>query len=493
MDRSLSYLPHVKLALVMTLACLSVVILPSLLLGQTNSERLRDEISFSNDIQPIVENFCTTCHAGKAPDGEVLLTSYAEVRKMVEKGDLLNRINDTDDPMPPSGTIPAYMRRMFKTWARTGYIDKGKQGSDRPAVDYGDFKPPVITPVDLSDNESAFQLLEKMQGHWVGSMWLIGQNWDWMAFDFRAIEKSHIHGIFEGGTIGNLFTSFFVTNYKGKRTIMARNGGILNGIYRTSYFVLDLVEKRKNKKGRPETYYRLVDAYGGKEIMYMELTFAGESIAFNAYTSRMGLNFPAKPHMRFLGTRMHPDLSAHAAKQLGFPKNELDIDFSAGLPKPDWGSEKTPQTSASYLWMDAKKSIEELGKLANDPYPINKMPHLAKLTIAVDRNENIREKPLLIYLSNQSLTYKNGKFITQYGYLKEDVGNSILMFPEITGDTSEFTFTYLHPGDYFLTVIADMNGDSMPTPGDITSTSKKITVQPKSNSTVTVSRIEVQN
>jgi len=30
------------------------------------------------------------------------------------------------------------------------------------------------------------------------------------------------------------------------------------------------------------------------------------------------------------------------------------------------------------------------------------------------------------------------------------------MFPEITGDTNEFTFTYLHPGDYFLTVIADM-------------------------------------
>jgi len=52
--------------------------------------------------------------------------------------------------------------------------------------------------------------------------------------------------------------------------------------------------------------------------------------------------------------------------------------------------------------MDADRSIEELGKLANDPYPIDKMPHLAKLTIAVERNEKIRDKPLLIYLSNQS-------------------------------------------------------------------------------------------
>ena len=171
----------------------------------------------------------------------------------------------------------------------------------------------------------------------------------------------------------------------------------------------------------------------------------------------------------------------------------MDIDFSQGLPKPDWGSEKIPQTSSSYLWVDSEKSIEELGKLAKDPYPINKMPHLAKLTVSIDRNETIRDKPLLIYLSSQPLTQKNGKFITQYGYLKEDVGNSILMFPEITGDTSDFTFTYLHPGNYFLTVIADMNGDSMPTPGDIASPSTRITVQPKSNSTVKVSGIEVQN
>jgi len=156
---------RLKPTFVISLACLSVVIFPGQLLAQTNSKKLRDEISFSNDIQPIVENFCTTCHAGKDPDGEVLLTSYAEVRKLVEKGDLLNRINDSDDPMPPSGKIPAYMRRMFKTWAETGFINKGKKKSEKPAVDYGDFKPPVITPVDLGDNTIAFQLLEKMQGH----------------------------------------------------------------------------------------------------------------------------------------------------------------------------------------------------------------------------------------------------------------------------------------------------------------------------------------
>ena len=180
------------------LAMVLSMLLPLSLIAQTNSDTMRDEISFTNDIQPIVNNFCTTCHAGKDPDGDFVLTSYEDVRKMVEKGNLLERINDADDPMPPSGQIPAYMRRMFKIWSETGYINEGKakKDSDRPVIDYGDFKPPTITPVDLGENKLAFELLDKIQGHWVGSMWLMGQDFEWMAFDFRAIEKSHIHAIF---------------------------------------------------------------------------------------------------------------------------------------------------------------------------------------------------------------------------------------------------------------------------------------------------------
>ncbi|MGI9518391.1 MAG: c-type cytochrome domain-containing protein, partial [Pirellulaceae bacterium] len=258
-------------------------------LAQSTSESIRDEISYSSDIQPIVHNFCVTCHSGKNPEGDFVLTSYEDVRKHIEDGSLLERINDADDPMPPSGQLPQYMRRMFKIWSDTGYVNMSttQPETDRnPAVDYGEFTPPEITPVDI--NEHGFDLLENMQGHWVGSMNLMGQDFDWMAFDFRAIAPSHVHGIFEGGTIGNLFTSFFVTNFNAKRTIMARNGGILNGIYRTSYFVLDKVEQRE-VGGKQESYYRLVDAYGGKDVMWMELTFSEDNIQFNAYTSRFGL------------------------------------------------------------------------------------------------------------------------------------------------------------------------------------------------------------
>ena len=460
--------------------------------AQPTSQSINDEISYSNDIRPIVNNFCTTCHAGADPDGEFVLTSYKDVRKCVEDGALLERVNDAGDPMPPAGLIPKHMRRMFKIWADTGYIENGKarKKSDSSSA-YGEFTPPTITPVDI--NEQGFELLEKVQGHWVGSMNLMGQEFEWMAFDFRAIAPSHIHAIFEGGAIGNLFTSFFVTNFNGKRTIMARNGGLLNGIYRTSYFVLDKIEKRKNKRGQDETYYRLIDSYGGKDIMWMELSFAGDNMQFNAYTSRFGLNFPAKPHMDFKGKRMHPELAKQAATAVGFPKNVLDMDFAKGLPKPDWGDENPLQTSASYLWEDIGKPIEELAKVAKDPYPITKMPHLSRLTVEIERNATIKGKNLLLYLSQKPLTRADGKFITEYGYLETNVANTLLMFPEITGTMDKFTFTYLHPGEYYLTVVADMNGDSLPSPGDVAAPSKRIVVKPKSHPKTFVSGVIVKN
>ena len=70
--------------------------------------KLQDEVSFTNDIQPLVREFCSTCHAGDDPEGDLLLTTYAEVRKQAEKGELLERINDAKDPMPEDGLMPQH-------------------------------------------------------------------------------------------------------------------------------------------------------------------------------------------------------------------------------------------------------------------------------------------------------------------------------------------------------------------------------------------------
>ena len=445
--------------------------------GQDEKTGIRDEVSYTSDIRPLVRNFCVTCHAGDNPEGEFVLTSYADVRKHTEKGQLLKRINDAEEPMPQSGLMPQYMRRLFQVWADTGYRNEGTKKSEGKGTNMQTFTPPKVTPVDI--RRQGFEMLEYLQGHWVGSMNLMGQNFDWMAFDYRPIAPSHIHGIFEGGTIGNLFTSFFVTDFGGRRTIMARNGGILNGIYRTSYFVLDQVKYSRN-----QAYYRLVDAYGGAQIMYMELTFYGDSLEFNSYTSRFGLTEP-KLHMAFQAKRKRPELAAAAAKAVGFPKNVVDFDFSKGLPKPTWADEY-PQTSASYISEKSGLSLIELAKDAKDPYRIDQIPRLSKLTVSVKRPAATRGKKLHLYLSQKALTDSQGRFLTAGGYIRTDLLDTLLLYPELSAKTDEFTFTYLHPGKYFLTVVADMDGDGYPSPGDITHPVTPLVVKPKSHEKITV-------
>lgn len=467
---------------------LSVVIIVALLASAESGfgQEIRDEVSWTNDIQPFVKNYCTTCHAGKSPEGKVLLTTYDQVRRHVEKGKLLQRINNNDKPMPPDGLLPAYARRLFRVWAEGGYVNRGRKQVEARSEDLADWTPPQIDPVDV--DKEGFDLLEKLQGHWVGSMFLLGQNFDWMAFDYRAIGPAHVHGIYEGGTMGNLFTSFFVAKYKGQRTIMARNGGILNGIYRTSYFVLDRVEKN-----RGQSSYRLVDAYGGKDIMWMELSFSGDRIKFDSYTSRFGLRQP-KLHMSFKARRIHPELAVEAAKAVGFPdKKAVDRDFSNGLPKPTWVNEY-PQTSASYIHEDSTLSLLELAQLAKDPYRIDQMPHLSTLKISIKRDKLIQGTKLHVYLSIKPLTDQRGRFVTdRFGFVREELLNGLLQFPELTAGEKEFTFTYLHPGEYYLTVVADMDNDSYPSPGDIVHARQRVNVKPKSDAKIELSRPWTKN
>ena len=58
---------------------------------------------------------------------------------------------------------------------------------------------------------------------------------------------------------------------------------------------------------------------------------------------------------------------------------------------------------------------------------------------------------------------------------------------------NDFLFTYLHPGEYYLTVIADKNDDGSPNQGDILSISKKVTILPLENKIENVTNIDVQN
>ena len=60
-------------------------------------------------------------------------------------------------------------------------------------------------------------------------------------------------------------------------------------------------------------------------------------------------------------------------------------------------------------------------------------------------------------------------------------------------EETDFTFTYLHPGEYYLTVVADMDDDGFPSPGDITHSRQRGVVPPLGHPQVTITDMNVRN
>ena len=346
--------------------------------------------------------------------------------------------------------------------------------------------PTEVNPVDINENVNGFNLLERMQGQWVGTNRVIADDFDFFAWDYRANSPSQVHGIFEGGSLGNLLTSFFVTDFKNKRTIMARNGGLLNGIYRTSYFVLDSVRSDNNGN-----YYRLVDAIGGKGTMYMELCFKQDSFYWNAYTSRLGTVVPPSRHMTFKGKLNDFELAQTAADAVGFPQNVPAWDFSNGFME-DYlyiNPGDTEPVSATFLAQaENNNDVFTLAQESGDPWRIDQHPFLAYLQINIVRNPDVENKTLFVNLSKESYTDEFGYFVSDL-----EVYNTTLLFSELSQNENSLLATYLHPGTYYVNVTADVNEDGFISEGDFTHPQQMITITAEGQQEITIDNITVQN
>ncbi len=436
-----------------------------------------DSITYYNHVEPIIRNNCVTCHSEPLPSSGFSLTTYEEVRFKAENGPLLTRINDAENPMPERGLINKEDRLIIEKWAKLGYPMGIKTTEELAPASNNKiaFLESSITPINL--DKEGFEFFDLMPAHWVGDLTIMGQHYEWFSFDYRPISPSHVHGIFEGGSMGNLFTSFFIANFNGTKTIIARNGGVLNGTYRTSYFILDKVSNSKKRKS-----FRFVDAYGGKEIMYMELEFTDNELYFNSYTSQLGVNGKPKLHMEFKGTRMHQELSKKIADSLDYPKNIPYFDLT--LPTPSWASEYKGVSSASYITKQQNdETLNELANIARDPIPIDSIPYLSKLKVNIKKGNDYKT---IIYLSIAPLTDKKGDLILEYGYVKKSLFDGVLSFPEIIAHQKEFTFTYLHPGAYYVTLVSDINNDGFASEGDIISKSTLVKIPPERKIDITI-------
>ncbi len=62
-------------------------------------------ITFSNDVLPVIEANCIACHSGPFPTGNISLETYDDISAIANSGALLGAIRHDDNwsPMPKGG------------------------------------------------------------------------------------------------------------------------------------------------------------------------------------------------------------------------------------------------------------------------------------------------------------------------------------------------------------------------------------------------------
>ncbi len=82
-----------------------------------------ETITYDDDVAPIITTNCVGCHSGPNANAGLQLTSYANVRAAAEQGNLVNRINNGANPMPPTGILPPETRQIIDQWIADGYLE----------------------------------------------------------------------------------------------------------------------------------------------------------------------------------------------------------------------------------------------------------------------------------------------------------------------------------------------------------------------------------
>ena len=90
---------------------------------QIECEFNNPQYTFVTDIKPIIDNYCISCHTTSNSSGGLDLSDYSKfnisnyiVPNDTTQGKILNRIQNKDFPMPPSGLMDFEKIDIIKTW-----------------------------------------------------------------------------------------------------------------------------------------------------------------------------------------------------------------------------------------------------------------------------------------------------------------------------------------------------------------------------------------
>ena len=83
------------------------------------------KVTYEKDVKNIINNSCAVsgCHTGSNPPAGILLTTYNQVRSQAENGNLIARMNNSSNPMPPTGILPSSTRSVIDQWKADGFLE----------------------------------------------------------------------------------------------------------------------------------------------------------------------------------------------------------------------------------------------------------------------------------------------------------------------------------------------------------------------------------
>ena len=82
---------------------------------------IEEVVAYNPEIKAVIDNFCINCHNADFSSGGLNLSDYNLVRNATENANLIQRINDVQNPMPQSGLMPAEERALFDKWVDDGF------------------------------------------------------------------------------------------------------------------------------------------------------------------------------------------------------------------------------------------------------------------------------------------------------------------------------------------------------------------------------------
>ena len=295
-----------------------------------------------------------------------------------------------------------------------------------------------IPPIDTNTSVLGYSILEKLPGIWNGpvtSSTPLGSYQEWIV-DFRPIHAAQVSAKNELDSLNDIFMSFFIVKHGGGYKVALRNGGGFAGNVRTSYLLCDSVDDVG-----PTYYYRFVDAAVGWDRCYSEIIFKQDSLIMTTYTNYYSTQQSPTIHMHWTADLRDVTSAQNAISNFSYPQKAEVKDFTHSF--------------------DGLIDAVFYGN-TGDPYPESAQPYLGVSTVNVSITNPSNPDPskkLLIIITTQPLF---SGFVFQSQNLDY---RSRYVFINAANSTS-FDFNYMHPGNYYVNVIYDSNGDLNFSSGD---------------------------